>query len=385
MKDGYEVVIVGAGVIGLSIAYYLARDGCTDVLLIEKEPSWITGSSARANGGFRQQFSTEVNIRLSQISVPVFETFQEEFGVDIGLRQYGYLFVTSSEKRLHLLEQNRKLQQSLGLPVEFLEPQELSSRYPFLRTDDLKGGNYCAKDGYADPYSIALGFGSRTLAQGVELKTGTEVTQILYRHGSVSGLQTPDESISCDTLINASGPHAASVAALAGDQLPVQPVRRMIAMTEEFREIPEKVPMIVDMDTGFLARKEAEHVVLAWADPQEPPGFNLTFDLQFIEVVAEKAVRRIPSLAEAQINPQRSWTGLYAVTPDHHCILGRSPSLSNLFHAVGFSGHGMMHAPAVGKVIANLVLKGSTELLDIDPLRASRFAEGKLTHEQLVL
>ncbi|HLV00351.1 MAG TPA: FAD-binding oxidoreductase [Acidobacteriota bacterium] len=385
MKDGYEVVIVGAGIIGLSIAYNLAKEGCTDILVMEKEPAWITGSSARANGGFRQQFSTEINIRLSQLSLPVFETFEEEFGIDIGLRQYGYLFLASSQKVLELLDANRKLQLQLGVPVDFLTSPDLASQYPFLRTDDLKGGNFCAKDGYADPYSIALGFGSKAFALGVELKTGLAVTKILHRNQSILGVATPQGTVSCQILVNAAGPYAAQVAGLAGEELPIEPVRRMIAMTEPFPEIPERIPMIIDLDTGFLARKEAERVVLAWADPDEPPGFNLSFDPSFIEIVAEKAVRRIPALAQAKVNPQKSWAGLYAVTPDHHCILGESSKVKNLFHAVGFSGHGMMHAPAVGRLMSELILRGKAESLDIGSLGPSRFAEGKLVHERVVL
>ncbi len=384
MKRSYDVVVIGAGIIGLSVAYYLKQKGCPRVLLLEKEDTWINGSTPRANGGFRQQFSTPINIRMSQLSLPVFESFRDVFDTDISFRQRGYLFVTASQAGRSGLLQNLEIQRRHQVPVEWLEPAQIKELAPFVKTDDLQGGNFCGKDGYADSYSIAAGFGSAALRMGAELELLQPVVEITRAGNRVTAVRTPEHTIETHRVVNAAGPAAAGVSALLGIDLPVKPVRRMLVMTEDFADIPEEIPMTIDIDTGFIMRKESGRVLMGWSDPDEPPGFNLAFDPAIIDVVAEKAVLRVPSLERARINPRKSWAGLYAETPDHHCVLGEVDE-SGFFLANGFSGHGMMHSPAVGMILADLVLEGSTSLLDIHPLRFSRFAEGDLIRETVVI
>ncbi len=385
MKKTYDVIIVGAGIIGLSIAYYLSKRGGARVLVLEKEESWISGSTPRANGGFRQQFSTRANIRMSQLSLPVFESFEEEFGVDIGFRQDGYLFLTATADGAAGLRHNFDLQRSHNVPVEALSVVEVATRLPFLHTADLVAASFCSEDGCADPYSIALGFGQEAKRLGVRLELNREVAGVETEDSRVTGVRTAQGVIQAPCVVNAAGPAAARLASSVGLELPVEPIRRMLVMTEEFPEIPEDIPMTVDIDSGFLMRKESGRVLMGWSDPDEPPGFNLAFDPNMIDMVAAKAIARVPCLERVRINPRKCWAGLYAVTPDHHCILGEAPGVEGFFLANGFSGHGMMHSPAVGMILADLICAGRTDLIDVGELGLSRFAEGRLIKETVVL
>ncbi len=381
----YDVIVIGAGIIGLSVAYYLKKQKCRKVLVLEKEDSWITGSTARANGGFRQQFSTPINIRLSQISLPVFKHFEEEFRTDIAFRQRGYLFLTATGEGDLALHRNLRIQQSHGVPVEWVTAEDLLEMVPFVEAENLRGGTFCPEDGYADSYSIAEGFGQRARQLGAEIEMGHPVVEIQTASGQVTGVRTPRETIQTGRLINATGPYAAVTGQMAGIEIPAQPVRRMLLMSEDFPEISEEIPMVIDADSGVVLRQESGKILMSWSDPEEPPGFNLEFDPSFVEVLAEKTADRFPLLQQVRINPRRSWAGLYSVTPDHHCILGEAPNLPGFFLANGFSGHGMMHAPAVGMIISDLVLEGTTRLVDPHPLRLSRFEEGDLVEETVVL
>ena len=385
MARTFDVVIVGAGIMGLSIAYYLKKKGCRRVLVLEKEESWITGSTAKANGGFRQQFSDPVNILLSQLSLPVLKNFREEFHTDISLAQNGYLFVTATESGEKVLKQNLNTQRRYGVPAEWLSPEQVGQLAPYLRTTDLRGGTFCGQDGYGDSYSIAAGFGREALRQGALLKTSSPVVEVLTSSGKILGVKTPSETFHASNVVNAAGPYAAVIGSYANVNVPVTPVRRMIVMTEEFLPIPDTIPMVIDTDSGFFMRKESGRVLMGWSDPDEPSSFNTSFDPNFVDVVAEKAMARVPVMERAQINARRSWAGLYEISPDHHCILGEASKLKGFFVANGFSGHGMMHAPAVGMILSDLILQGKTELIDIHPVRLSRFEEGDLIHERVVI
>jgi sarcosine oxidase subunit beta len=385
MGRTFDVVIAGAGIMGLSIAYYLRKKGCGSVLVLEKEDSWITGSSARANGGIRQQFSNPINIRLSQLSLPVLKDFKNRLRADIAFGQHGYLFVTATEAGANILRGNLEIQQRYGVPVQWLSPTQIRELAPYLRTDDLQGGNFCGEDGYGDSYSIAAGFGQAALRLGVKVETSNPVMGVHRSSGRVTGVETSNERISTNHFVNASGPYASIIGNYAGLNVPVEPVRRMIVMTEVFSPIPDGTPMIIDIDSGFFMRTESGRVLMGWSNPEEPPGFNTSFDPSFIDVVAEKAAERVPLLTAAQINIRKSWAGLYANSPDRHCILGECPSLQGFFLANGFSGHGMMHSPAVGMVLSDLILNGGTDLIDLKKVSLSRFDEEEAAGESVVI
>jgi sarcosine oxidase subunit beta len=385
VKQGYAVIIVGAGIMGLSTAYYLAKKGCQDILILEKEDSWIAGSTAKANGGFRQQFSTPVNVQLSQLSLSVLENFEAEFDVGITFRQFGYLFTTATESGQKTLQQNIQFQKDYGVPVEWLTANEIGRIAGYVRLDDLLGGAYCPKDGYADSYSIAAGFGKGALRMGVELHTSEPVIDVLVNKGRITGVRTKTRRLEAAAVLNAAGPYARELGRMAGTEVPIDPVRRMLIMTEDFPQISGRVPMTIDFDTSFFMRKESGRVLMGWSDPDEPAGYNCSFDPGYIEAVAEKAMIRVPVLSAAAVNPRRCWAGLYEVSPDHHPILGESHEIGGLFLANGFSGHGMMHSPAAGMILADLILEKKTDLIDVHPLRPSRFSEGDLLDEGMIV
>jgi len=185
--------------------------------------------------------------------------------------------------------------------------------------------------------------------------------------------------------VNAAGPWAANVAGMAGAELPVEPLRRQLVPTEPFADLPQRFPMVIDMSTGFHFRREGKGILLAWNDPEETPGFKTEFDNTFVEKILTRAADRVPCLAEAGVNPRRAWAGLYEMTPDHHAIIGPAPNVDGLFFANGFSGHGVMHSPASGRITADLILKGRSELIDVSQLSIERFAEGRLLEETAVL
>jgi sarcosine oxidase subunit beta len=256
---------------------------------------------------------------------------------------------------------------------------------PHLRADDVLGGSFSSTDGFVDPHSVMTGFLQRATEKGVRLWKGAEVRAMARDTQGIAGLETTRGPVATRTVVNAAGPWAAQVAAMAGVHLPVEPLRRMLVPTEPFPLIARESPMTVDMATGFHFRPEGLGILLAWNDPEETPGFKTNFDPGFIEKILLRAVDRVPCFEGLEVNPKRAWAGLYEMTPDHYPILGLVPEVPGFYLANGFSGHGVMHSPATGRVLADLILQGHTDLLDARALNLARFAEGRLIHETAVL
>ncbi len=385
MRTSADVVIVGAGVTGCSIAWHLARLGVRDVVVLERLPAPGQGSTSRANGGIRAQFSTAIHVALSLYSIGAFERFAEETGGDCGLVQAGYLFVTATEAGERALRAGFALQQRLGVPNRWLDRDGIAALAPYVRADDLRGGTFSPTDGFIDPHGSTLGYLKAATALGVELACDTEVLEVRRDGRGVAGVRTSRGAIASRCVVNAAGPEAGVLAERAGTAVPVQPVRRMLACTEALGGAPEVIPMIVDVDTGLLIRREGPGILFAYSDPADPPGFDTTFDPAFVGIVAEKAAVRFPFAAEARIPPRRCWAGLYPETPDHHAILGESPELPGFHLAVGFGGHGIMHAPATGRAVAEAIALGGCRFMDVSPLRPQRFAVGGTIVETAVL
>ncbi|HEX8176321.1 MAG TPA: FAD-binding oxidoreductase [Pyrinomonadaceae bacterium] len=386
MTETADVVIIGGGIVGASIAYHLTEAGCRDVLVIEREAHQGKGSTGKSMGGVRAQFSTPVNILMSLYSIDFFSRFKEATGYPADYRPHGYLFVATSERHLNYLRANRERQVRLGLrEVELVSREEIVEIVPQLRSDDIAGGTFCPTDGFVDPHSVMMGFMLRARERGARLWLSTEVTGIEVENGVVSAVATSRGRVMTRNVVNAAGAWAANVARLAGCELPVVPLRRQLVATEPFDKLPSRFPMVIDMSTGFHFRREGRRIMLAWNDPEETPGFKTDFDLSFIEKILVRAANRVPCLAEAEVNPQRVWAGLYEMTPDHHAVIGRAPGVGGLFLANGFSGHGVMHSPATGRLISELILYGEARLLDAGPLRPERFSEGDLLKESVIL
>ncbi len=386
MPKSADVVIIGAGIVGSSIAFHLTEAGCKNVLLIERETRQGLGSTGKSMGGVRAQFATDANIRMSLYSIPIFAQFEEITGCPSGYKPHGYLFMATNDWHMNYLRKNSARQKSLGLKkVELLSRDDIRRVLPQLRADDIVGGSFCPTDGFVDPNSVMTGFTTRALDRGAELWRGTEVTGIYADHGAVSGVHTTKGAVSARVVVNAAGPWAASVARTAGVELPVEPLRRMLVPTEPFPGLPERLPMIIDMTSGWHFRQEGLGLLMAWAHPGEQPGFRTDFDPAYLEKNLTHAAERVPAFANLAVNPRRCWAGLYEMSPDHHAILGPSPEIRGLFFANGFSGHGVMHSPATGRILADLILRGRTDVIDANELNVQRFAEGRSIEETALL
>ena len=381
-----DVVIVGGGIVGSSIAYHLTESGCTNVLVIERETHQGKGSTGKSMGGVRAQFATPVNIQMSLYSIPFYAGFDERLGHPAGYKPQGYLFVATSERHLQYLRTNQEKQKALGLKTaRMVSADEIHSMFPQLRSDDVVGGSFCSTDGFVDPYSAMVGFMTRAAESGARLWRNAEVTAINRDEQGITGVETTRSPVATRTVVNAAGPWAAQVAKLAGVELPVEPLRRMLVPTEPFDQFPHSAPMIIDMSNGFHFRPESLGFLLAWNDPEETPGFKTDFEPGFIEKVLTRAAARVPCFEDLAVNPKRAWAGMYEMTPDHHPILGPVPEVPGFFLANGFSGHGVMHAPATGKILADLILHQKCDLVDTSLLALARFREGRLIEETAVL
>src|SRR5208282_3582566 len=336
-------------------------------------------------GGVRAQFSTPVNIRMSLYSIPFYASFAERLGYPCDYRPQGYLFCATSEKHIAYLRTNYEKQVAMGLKnVQLVAGDEIRSRFPQLRGDDIVGGSFCSTDGFVDPYSAMTGFMSWAADHGATLLKNAPVVSISRRDGGFE-IATTREFVSARTVVNCAGPWAAEIARMVSITLPVEPLRRMLVPTEPFDQFPHTAPMIVDMSNGFHFRPESRGFLLAWNDPEETPGYKTEFEPAFVEKILTRAADRVPVFENVEVNPKRAWAGLYEMTPDHHPILGESPDVPGFFFANGFSGHGVMHSPATGKILSDLILTGKTDLIDASLLTFSRFAEGRMIHETAVL
>jgi sarcosine oxidase, subunit beta len=405
MTETADVVVIGSGIVGSSVAYHLAEQGCANVLVIEREAHQGKGSTGKSMGGVRAQFSTPVNIQMSIYSINFFARFDEVVGHPADYRAHGYLFCATNERHLEYLKANRERQIALGVKnVDLVSREEIARFVPQLRVDDVIGGTFCPTDGFVDPHSVMMGFMLKARERGVRLWLDTQVTGIEVEPGSagtlpasaeradiqsaprrVAGITTTRGFVSTPVVVNAAGAWAAEVAKMAGAELPVEPLRRQLVPTEPFDQLPRRFPMVIDMSTGFHFRREGKGILLAWNDPEETPGFKTDFDQSFIEKILTRAASRVPCLADAEVNPRRAWAGLYEMTPDHHAIIGPAPNVQGLYFVNGFSGHGVMHSPASGRITADLILHGQTDLFDASQLSVERFAEGHLLEETAVL
>jgi sarcosine oxidase subunit beta len=382
-----EVVIIGGGIVGSSIAWHLTHAGCKNVLVIERESSQGKGSTGKSMGGVRAQFSTPVNIQMSLYSIPFYARFEEVVGHPADYRPQGYLFLATKDSHLAYLRENFARQQKLGLKTaRLLSADEIRAMLPQLRSDDVLGGSFCSTDGFVDPYSVMNGFMASAIEHGATLWKKTEVTGISKDQQDTFRVETTRGAISTRTVVNAAGAWAAQIAKFVGIDLPVEPLRRMLVPSEPFSDFPHTSPMVIDMSTGFHFRPEGRGFLLAWNDPEETPGYKTDFEPSFVEKILVHAADRVPVFENLPINPKRAWAGLYEMTPDHHCILGPVEAVPGFFLANGFSGHGVMHSPATGKIIADLILQKKTNVVDdVSVLAFERFARGELLHETAVL
>ena len=379
MEKTADIVIIGGGVIGVSIAYHLALKKAGKIILLEKGQLG-EGSTSRCVGGIRTQFSTEINIQFSLESLKRFEKFEEEFGVNPEFRKIGYLFLATTEMEMDVFKENIKLQKKFAIPVELLNRDEIRRRWPYLRIDDILGGTFCSWDGYAGPSEVLSGFASAAKRVGVKIYEGTEAKGILLKGSRVNGVKLREEEISTPIIVNAAGPFAGSIGEMAGIEIPVKPLRRQVFVTAPFRLTDLPIPLTIDFHRGWYFRQEVDGFLLSGPlDPQS--SFNTNIDYEAMAEASENAIYRVPALEKARI--ARGWAGLYEISPDNHAILGKVPGVDGLILANGFSGHGFQHSPAVGRVIAELVVEGKSKTIDISSLSIERFEKGELILEPM--
>ncbi|MGA2465838.1 MAG: FAD-binding oxidoreductase [Thermodesulfobacteriota bacterium] len=379
MEKTADVVIIGGGIIGVSIAYHLALKKAGRIILLEKEQLG-EGSTSRCVGGIRSQFSTEINIFFSLESIKTFERFEEEFGTNPEFKRIGYLFLATTELEMRVFKENIKLQRKFGIPVELLNPDEIKARWPYLRVDDILGGTFCPWDGYAGPNEVLSGFVSGAKKAGVRIYEGIEVLGISLSKGKVNGVKTKREEISTPIVVNAGGPFASAIGEMTGVKIPVKPLRRQIFITAPFHLTDQTIPLTIDFHRGWYFRQEVDGLLLSGPLDSEP-SFNLSIDYEAMAETSENAIYRVPILERARI--ARGWAGLYEISPDHHAILGKVPEVEGFILGNGFSGHGFQHSPAVGKVIAELIVEGKATTIDISPLSIERFEKGELIIESM--
>ncbi|MCS7300347.1 MAG: FAD-binding oxidoreductase [Fimbriimonadales bacterium] len=375
----YDVAILGAGVIGCSVAYHLATLGRVRVIALERAPTLGAGSTGKATGGFRCQYSTPINVRLSLMAREKLLRFREETGVDPEYRPCGYLFVASTEAQLQTLRDALAAQREGGLTESReVSVDEIRTLNPALRSDDLIGGTFCPLDGFMRPMQILQGYYATAQRNGVEFRFGVGAAQVWREGERVRGVALPNgERIEAGAVVNAAGAWAGVVAQQAGVDLPVQPVKRQVGVTFPFAELPETMPMSVDVNDGFHLRVRDGRVLLLYPHAlQHEHGFDLEFEPAWLEAVWRRACQRVPCLQRARLDAECSWAGLYEMSPDKHVILGEAAELSGFYLVNGSSGHGVMHAPALGELLARLILRQELPF-DVAPLRPTRFAEGK--------
>ncbi len=379
-----DVVIVGAGAIGLAVALQLRRAGIPSVLVLDRHSAPAQGSTSRANGGVRAQFGTAANIAFSQFTIEALTGLDRATGGLVGLRQVGYLFMAGNASNESRLRQNFNLQDAMGVPVQLLTPREIVDLVPFVRAEGLRRGTFCPTDGIIDPHGVVLALWQEGKRLGAEYRLSEEVIAIIPVHGGLE-VQTSNMTIKAEIVVNAAGPFASALAGMVGVTLPVQPYRRNLACTESTSQVPDLIPMCVDMDTGVLIRREASGLLLAYSDPLDEPTYESSFDQTFLEALAERVDNRFPFLQTIPIDHRKCWAGLYPETPDHQAIIGAAPEQERLINCVGFGGHGIMHSLAAGHAVMELIRDGRCSTFDLKPFRPARFADGDYTIETAVL
>jgi len=380
-----DVAVIGGGVIGLSCALELKRLGAGRVIALEREAGLGAGSSSRANGGVRAQFTTAVNIDFSLYSIQEFERLQAENGSLLSFHQTGYLLMAGTEPSERGLEAACALQRDRGVPTKWLTSADVVERVPFVRGEGLRAATFHERDGFLDPYGLVQALRRSALEAGAEIHASADVTAIETR-GDRFLLQTSRMEVFADWVVNAAGAHARSVGRLAGVEVLVDPVRRNLTYVQDRNAGAELIPMCVDLDTGVLVRREVGGgYVIAYSNPHDPPGWDVSVDPRFFEEVGERVGNRFPFLEDLPIDPKQSWAGLYPETEDHHAIVGPAPEIERFVVCAGFGGHGIMHSPAAGRAVAEIITTGGCRTFDLHPLRPSRFAERDLVMETAVL
>ena len=374
MQKTADVVVIGGGIMGASTAYHLAQRGCKHVLLVESGEMFGLGSTGLNAGGIRYQFATAVNIELSKLSIGMMERFADEMDQPVGLRRCGYLFMLDDPADLEQFTRNVALQNAHGVPSRVVSPAEIAALAPEVDVTGIIGGTWCPRDGLVDPNGLLQGFVSQARRRGATLLTNAVATAIDVASGRVQRVVTSAGAVDTPAVVIAAGPWSGDVGALAGVSLPVQPIRRQIAVTSAIAGLRADFPFVIDFSRALYFHREGAGILTGMSNRDDPPGWDTSVDEAWRLHHLENALERLPMLADAEIMAE--WAGLYEVTPDDQPILGRLPQVDGLFVCAGFSGHGLMHGPGAGLLMAEEIIDGRAHTIDIDSLRWARFEAG---------
>ncbi|GAA0941809.1 FAD-binding oxidoreductase [Kribbella koreensis] len=381
LPDKAGVVIVGGGVMGTSIAFHLAEAGVTDVLLLEQNELG-SGSTSKAAGGIRANFSDELNIALGARSLEAFARFGERPGQEIDLHRVGYLFLLSTAEQVELFEESTRLQNAAGQPTRMLDVAEAVRLAPILSPDGLVAACFSPNDGHCTPESVVLGYATAARKLGAKLVTNCEVTGIDAVGNEIRAVRTTRGTVATSTVICAAGAWSAPLAAMVGVDLPVTPLRRQIVVTEAIPGLPRDMPMTIDFSSTFYFHGEGPGLLVGMSDPEEEPGFLLNRSDSWLPRLTAAMEQRAPSLLDAGL--ASGWAGLYENTPDHNALIGEATTVSRFLYATGFSGHGFLQGPAIGEILRDLYLT-RRPFVDISPLDANRFQTSGLRAEQNIV
>lgn len=367
---------------GASTAYHLAARGQKNIVLLEKESFFGLGATGRCAGGVRYQFATEVNIKLSLESLPMLERFSEEIDQEIDYRHIGYVLLLNNQKDITAFEHNVELQHKLGVMTEWLSGDDIRKRLPLMALDDILKGTFHQKDGLVDPNSVVMGYINQAQKMGVSAITDVEVTAIETIGGKVNLLHTSAGSLAAPLVVNAAGPWAGLIGEMAGVEIPIVPLRRQMLTTSPIPELPADFPFVIDFDQSLYFHPEGDGLLTGMSNTKEQPGFDQSVDEEFEMLNLEASIARFPLLEHASLVSH--WAGLYEVTPDAHPIFGKT-HLEGFYVVAGFSGHGFMHGPIAGKLMAEILLDGKAHTVDVSMLDLGRFSENHLNHEYNVV
>ena len=376
-----DIVIIGGGIQGCSIAYNLAKKGAKNIVILEKS-TCASGSSGRCGAGIRQQFGTKMNCILARESMRAFETLSEELDYNIELNQAGYLMLAYTEKEMNQFRKNVLLEQCLEINVSIMTPSEAKEIVPYLNLDGIIGGTFCATDGNVNPLYTTFAYLEAAQRLGVKYYPFTEVTEIETENGHILSVITNKGKILTSTVVNAAGGYSGTIGKMVGVDIPVYSQRHQILITERVDHLWK--PMLMSFSENYYFQQLPDGGILGgYGDPEnEVKGGNINSTWQFAQTMAKKMVKLVPILKE--IRMVRQWAGLYNMSPDAQPILGEHPKVKDFYMSLGFSGHGFMLAPVTGKLIAELILDGETSL-SIDKLDIGRFERGELIHEPSVV
>lgn len=377
-----DIVVIGGGVMGASTAYHLALRGQKNILLLEKEEFFGQGATGRCAGGVRYQFSTEINIRLSMQSLPMLERFKDETGQEINFRKCGYLFVLTNPEDVKTFKHSLELQHSLGVHTEWLSPDEIHRRLPLMRFEDALAGSFNQEDGLVDPNSVVMGYIGAAQRLGVQCLNKVEVTSIKAEAGKIIAVETNQGTVSTPMVVDAAGPWAGLIGKMAGVTVPIEPFRRQIMTTTPIPEVPKDFPFVLDFAQSLYFHREGDGILTGMSNNNEKAGFDQNVDEAFEMINLEASIARMPCLEKVGLLSH--WAGLYEVTPDAHPIYGKT-NVEGFYIVAGFSGHGFMHGPISGKLMAECILDGKFQSLDLSILDLARFKEGRQIREYNVV